>query len=155
MSLTDCIVPDSVKERLHDKLSESKALDAIDARVKQGMCGAIEHLRGNKTSNPLFKDLGFQKPESEIRSLQVIYKDLASVKLIWALETISQETNVAPKTTEETPSLTDLLQYPRGKPQQEEEPVKDEEVQGEAAVNEEEDSEVTELDQEEEEEEIE
>jgi hypothetical protein len=119
MSLGDCVVPDSLKERLHDKLAESKALEKIDHRIKQGMCAAIEILRGDKSREQFFETLGFDKGPAETKALQAIYKYLASVGLTWTLEAISQETNVNPTDTGREPSLTDLLQYPGGKPTEE------------------------------------
>jgi hypothetical protein len=131
-------------------LEKSKALDRIDHRVKQGMCAAIEVLRGDTTQKPIFESLGFDKPQAEIDSLQVIYQYLASVGLTWTLETISQETNVPRNSNESVQSLIDLLLYPGGKPPQDGEGSADGDVPGENEVDEEEEGEGTELDQEEE-----
>jgi hypothetical protein len=112
MSTPLVIVPEELKEKVHDKLVESKALDRIDQRIKQGMCAAIERLRGDKSPKPIFSELGFQKDEVELQALQSIYKYLASVGLTWTLETISQETNVEPKSADADPSVIDLLRGP-------------------------------------------
>jgi hypothetical protein len=116
MSAPTCDVPESLKEKLHDKLVESSALDRIDHRIKQGMCAAIEILRGDKTSKPIFSFLGFNKEANEIQALQIICDYLKSVGLTWTLEALTQDTNVVPTSKKITSSLTDLLQYPNGKP---------------------------------------
>jgi hypothetical protein len=101
-------IPDALKQKVHAKLEQSGALDTIDHRIKQGMCAAIEYLRGDKSPKKPFAGLGFQKDEREVKALQVIYKYLASVGLTWSLETIQQETNVKADDTE-IPALIDVL----------------------------------------------
>jgi hypothetical protein len=144
MSAPPVVIPEELKEKVHDKLVESKALDRIDQRIKQGMCAAIERLRGDKAPKAIFSDLGFQKDELELQAIQSIYKYLASVGLTWTLETIWQETNVEPKAADGAPSVSDLLKGPG-----EQEPNADageegeegEEDDGEDAVPEEEEEE--------------
>jgi hypothetical protein len=116
MSSPECEVPDSVKEKLHDKLVESSALDRIDHRIKQGMCAAIEKLRGDNTSKPIFDAIGFDKPDNEIHALQVIFDYLKRVGLTWTLEALTQETNVKAESKGIGSPLIDILQYPDGKP---------------------------------------
>jgi hypothetical protein len=116
MSSPECEVPDSLKEKLHDKLVQSSALDRIDHRIKQGMCAAIEKLRGDNTAKLIFNDIGFDKPDNEIHTLQVVFDYLKSVGLTWTLETLTQETNVKAESKGTGSSLIDLLQYPDGKP---------------------------------------
>jgi hypothetical protein len=98
----------NLKQKVHAKLEQSGALDAIDHRIKQGMCAAIEYLRGDRTPKKPFEGLGFDKDDREVKAIQVIYKYLASVGLTWTLDTIQQETNVKADDTD-TPLLLDVL----------------------------------------------
>jgi hypothetical protein len=106
MSASLPTLTDALKERVHEKVVKSGAMDRIDHRIKQGMCAAIESLRGDKTPKPIFADLGFKKGRIEIVALQSIYQFLASVGLNWTLETLSQDTNVKPQ-----PSAVPLVDW--------------------------------------------
>jgi hypothetical protein len=147
MSGTDTTVLDGLKDRLQIKLKENPdALDTIDRKVKDGMCAAIEWLRGDKTKKAAFADIGFKKGdvEAEVKALRTIYKYLESVELTWTLETIIQETNIARSGNADVPSLIDLLKPPGEKPPQEAEASEAEESElageeEEYAVEEEED----------------
>jgi hypothetical protein len=88
---------DALKERVHEKVVKSGAMDRIDHRIKQGMCAAIESLRGDRAPKPIFADLGFKRKRLEVVGLQSVYQFLASVGLTWTLETLSQDTNVPPQ----------------------------------------------------------
>jgi hypothetical protein len=138
MTTAPVIVPDELKDKVHDKLVNSKALDRIDQRIKEGMCAAIEVLRGDKSTKRIFESLGFKKGEVELQALQAIYKYLANVGLTWTLETISQETSVKPDTADGGPSLIDVLRPP-GEPAPDADPGEEgEEDDGEDVVPEEE-----------------
>jgi hypothetical protein len=127
MAADDALVPDSLKEKVHEQLSSSGALDRIDHRIKVAMCAAIEVLRGDKSPRPIFESIGFDKPETEVQALQVIYAYLKSVGLTWTLETITQETNVKVLEDGDTLSLIDLLDQASGEVDDEADPEEDEE----------------------------
>jgi hypothetical protein len=101
---------EDLKERVHDKLVKSKAMDHIDHRIKQGMCAAIESLRGDKEPKAIFTRLGFKKKRVELIALQSIYQFLASVGLNWTLETLTQDTSVKPQS--DAVPLTDWFTNP-------------------------------------------
>jgi hypothetical protein len=114
MTGEDNLVPESLRGQVHDRLDKSGALERIDHRIKVAMCAAIEVLRGDKSSRPIFENIGFKKPEPEIQALQTVYAYLKSVGLTWTLETIVQETNVQVSEDAETLSLIDLLEQGNG-----------------------------------------
>jgi hypothetical protein len=101
-------VPPALRAKVHDKLAASGALDRIDRRVRQGMCAAIEALRGDKSPKPVFTALGFNKPDVELKAIQVVYKYLTSVGLTWTLDTLVQETNLRPAEANDA-SLLNLI----------------------------------------------
>jgi hypothetical protein len=113
-------VPPALRGKVHDKLAESGALDRIDRRVRQGMCAAIEVLRGDKAPKPVFASIGFDKPDAELKAIQAVYKYLASAGLTWTLDTLIQETNLRPAEAGSA-SLLDLLASPSGAPEEEDE----------------------------------
>jgi hypothetical protein len=106
----DNLVPESLREKVHDRLHQSGALERIDHRIKLAMCAAIEVLRGDKSPRPIFENIGFNKPEVEIQALQSVYAYLKSVDLSWTLEAFVQETTVPVLEDAETPALIDLLE---------------------------------------------
>jgi hypothetical protein len=101
-------VPPALRTKVHDKLVESGALERIDRRVRHGMCAAIEALRGDKSPKPVFEALGFNKPDVELKAIQVVYKYLESIGLKWTLDTLIQETNLKPADTANA-ALLDLI----------------------------------------------